>query len=564
MNRAHWFEALGPTVDHQGQVDACVVGSGAGGAPVALTLARAGYRVLVLEKGPAFTQADFVYDELRSSRRDFFRPYASDEPHMWVDNSGRATRTNKGWTANCVGGGTVHFSGFTYRLHPEDLKLRSLLGSVKASSLVDWPVTWQQLAHYYERAEYEIGVSGDAQKNPFESFRKPLPMPPLKENALAKLVDESCDKLGLHAYPTARAILSRAWGGRSACRRSFFCGSYGCEVGAKSSVLAALWPKALATGRCQIRPGAMVASVLSDDSGKIIGVSYLDRKGSQHRIAARIVVLACTAVESARLLLLSKAKAAPDGLANDSGLVGKNLMFVGTGSGEAHFDRGSPEMQTIDWREPFVNRSVQDLYLLDRDSPKVRKGGTISFLLPHGNPIHAAEQLAIGNRDVPLWGAELKRAIVGLQQSRRLEFEVFSETLPVESSMVTLDPEVRDRHGLPAARIRVLQNIVDRQINAVVVDKAVEILETMGASKTERVEKGGQTTWLQGGTCRFGTDPRRSVLDPDCRAHQHKNLFITDGSFMPTMGGVPNTLTIEANSFRVGDRIVALGKAHEL
>jgi choline dehydrogenase-like flavoprotein len=458
-------------------------------------------------------------------------------------------------------------SGFTYRLHPEDLRLRTLLGQREGATLADWPIRWDELLPYYERAEIELGISGDARKNPFETFRRPLPLPPLPENGMAALVEAGCKKLGLHAYPTARAILSRAWQGRAACQLSFFCGSYGCETGAKSSVLAAILPKALATGNCQVRPGSMVHSVELDGKGRAAGVRYLDRKGDDQRLAARVVALACSPIESARLLLRSRTGNHPDGLANHSGLVGRNLMLTGFGAARASFSRGDPRMRAIDWSRPFVHRSFQDLYLLgeDRAAPS-GKGGTVSFLLPHKNPIYTAERLA--TESVPgrvLWGKALKDALRRVcREQRELEFEVFSETLPTADSRVTLDPRLKDRWGLPVARFGTRPHAEDARVNRLLVDRGLEVLRAMGGAGVRATRRASQTTWLQAGTCRFGDDPETSVLNRDCRAHAVPNLFVTDGSFMPTSGGVPNTLTVQANALRVGDRIVALGKRHDL
>ena len=557
-----WSAPLGPNVAPDNTTDVCVVGSGAGAAPVALTLARAGYRVVVLEKGPAYDQRDFVYDEIRSCRRDFFVPLPSEEPHVTLVR-GQPYQTTDGWTANCVGGATVQFSGFTYRLHPEDFQLRSVLGAVAGANLADWPIRYEQLEPYYERAEIEIGISGDLRRNPFEKRRRPLPLPPLPENGFAPLVDAACGKLGLHSYPTPRAILSEPFNGRAMCRLSHFCGSYGCETGAKSSMLVALWPKALGTGRCQIRPRSMVYRVETNDAGLATGVRYFDAEGRQQQLRAKIVIVACSAMESARLLLNSRGKAHPEGVGNQEGLVGQNLLFVGFGAGEAEFSRSRTEIAAIDFRQPFVNRSFQDLYLI-KSGATVRKGGTVSFLLPHGNPIYAAWQVASAGKQL-LWGKALKEGIRRYHnETRTLEFEVFAESFAHPGRALSLDPAVKDRWGLPALRFTKAQHPEDLVSAQLLVAKGMEVLGAMGAERSRITRQGQQTFWLQGGTCRFGDDAKTSVLDADCRVHSAPNVFVTDGSFMPSSGGVPMTLTIEANSFRVGDRIVALGKTHGL
>jgi choline dehydrogenase-like flavoprotein len=389
-------------------------------------------------------------------------------------------------------------------------------------------------------------------------------LPPLPVNGIARLVDEACSRLGLHSFPTARSILSRAWQGRARCQLSFFCGSYGCPTGARSTALSALLPKAVATGNCQIRPLSPVHTIEVDARGRASGVLYFDEQGNQHRLRAAAVVVACNAVETARLLLNSRSPVHRDGLANESGLVGRHLMFASFGTGIGEFPRSDPRIAAIDWRQPFVNRSFQDLYIIERGTSRQRKGGTVTFLFPHANPIFTAERLAIGEGE-PLWGAALKQALRRVcHEVRELEFEVISETLPVADSHVTLDPEERDYRGVPAARLTIRHHPLDAETNRLVVEKGLEVLRAMGGQRVRATRSGSHMYVVQAGTCRFGADPRASVLDRDCRSRSAPNLFVVDGSVMPTLGGVQNTLTIEANALRVAERMVALGKAHEL
>jgi choline dehydrogenase-like flavoprotein len=212
------------------EVDVVVVGSGAGGAPMALQLARAGLKVVLLEKGPRYGEAEFTHDEIAIARRNFFMPLPWDEPHLWrVGQAGKYARTNDAWTANCVGGGTVHMSGFFYRLRPVDFRMKSMLGAPAGSTVVDWPIRYEDLLPYYEQAEEEIGVSGVVTNHPWaEPRRKPYPLPPLDEHPIAKEIDRAGKKIGVHPYPTARAINSRPYRGRAGA-------STACSAGATAA-----------------------------------------------------------------------------------------------------------------------------------------------------------------------------------------------------------------------------------------------------------------------------------------------------------------------------------------
>ena len=199
--------------------DVCIIGSGAGGGPMALKLSQAGFDVVMLEKGKHRKRDEFINDEIEMSRRDFFVPYPWDEPHLVRKApSTKFERSNAGWTSSVVGGGTVHMSGFFYRLHPVDFRLRSELGPVPGANLVDWPITYDELAPFYDQAEAAVGVSGHAIDHPFAPPRKgPYPMPPLDEHPIAKEIDRVCAQFGYHPFPTPRGITSRPYHDRGAC-----------------------------------------------------------------------------------------------------------------------------------------------------------------------------------------------------------------------------------------------------------------------------------------------------------------------------------------------------------
>ena len=374
---------------------------------------------------------------------------------------------------------------------------------------------------------------------------------------LAHWIDAAAGDLGLHPFVVPRAVLSQPVAGRQSCEYSGYCAMYGCSTGAKGSSRAALLNRAVATGRCQVRAGAMVHRINSDKRGRASGVVYSDAKG-RHTVDARVYVVACQAIESARLLLNSTGPRHPDGLANSSGQVGRNLLFSAAGWAVGDFpyagfdDRRAAELRS---RTPFINRALQDWYVLSSPDTGPMKGGTLEFMMTHPNPISAAVMVA----DVdggPLWGPALQER---LQQyfgrSRHLKVETFNDWLPNADCRVTLDPDLRDKWGLPVARVRVHRHPHNARVADRLVDEAMTVLQKMGAHGVRGRGLGHASTNLLAGTCRFGADPARSVLDKDCRAHDVENLYVTDGSFMPTGGSVPYTFTIYANAFRVADRI---------
>ncbi|MFN0062931.1 MAG: GMC family oxidoreductase [Myxococcaceae bacterium] len=545
-------------------VDVVIVGSGAGGAPMALTLGRAGFKVVVLEKGAHYKKEDFVHDEILNSRRNYFMPFPWDEPHLVRrGEAGKWERTNTAWTANCVGGGTVHMSGYFYRLKPIDFRQRSELGAVPGANVVDWPLRYEEFAPWYDVAEKELGVSGEAVPHPFAEPRgAPYPTPPLAAHPISGEIDTVCKAMGLHPLPTARGIVSTPYEGRSGCNYCTLCGSYGCEVDAKSSTSASLIPKALATGNVTLRTHCMARSIEVSPDGRAKSVVYVDGQGVVQEQPARIVVVSCTAVESARLLLNSHSGRFQKGLANGNGLVGKNLVFSSFGESRATFriSKNKSRWPWIDDASPFVQRSLQDWYVLPNDKHGFRKGGTLGFMWAHPNPIFAAVNLA-GSGKAGIFGKALKDKLRDYRDSKLLQFEVYAEFLPTQGTYVSVESDVTDKYGIPVAGITMSRHPRDFAATRYLVERGEEVLKALQPDELTRIGTAGETTILQGGTCRFGKNPATSVLNPDCRTHEVPNLYVVDGSFMPTSGGVPVTLTIAANAFRVGDRLAKQLKA---
>jgi choline dehydrogenase-like flavoprotein len=552
--------------------DVCVIGSGAGGGPVALTLAQAGKSVLVLEKGPWFSEQDFYKDELACCRRSVYTPELTDEQHVIEDLDSHGDWVGEPtsesgwdfWNGNCVGGSSNFMSGFFYRLKPQDFRLLSEFGPVAGANIADWPIGYDDLEPYYTLVEREVGVSGRVLEHRYAEPRSTadFPYPPTAEHPIAKRIDAACAELGLQVFPTPRAILSRPKDERRSCEYSGYCGSYGCASGAKGSSRAALLGRAVATGRCDIRAHAKVHRLLSDSKGRVAAVEYFDAGGTTQRVTARVYVVACQAVETSRLLLYSTGPRHADGLANRYGQVGRNLLFSAGGAGNADFPYarlGAAEAAALRVRGPFVNRSLQDWYFIhDPAFGGAAKGGTIDFLLRHPNPIGRAAALKWGDDERLVWGRPLQAKLKSLfTDAQTLRYEIFCDWLPTDNCRVTVDERVRDKWGTPVARVRIGYHPHDLKVGHYLNDRALQVFERMGAKNIRSSISGAPPQNLVAGGCRFGTDPRSSVLDADCRAHDVDNLYVTDGSFMPTGGSVPYTWTIYANAFRVAERIRA-------
>lgn len=551
--------------------DVCVIGSGAGGGPVALRLAQAGRSVLVLEKGPWFTEKDFFKDELACCRRSVYTPRLQDEQHVIEDRDGdgawQGTPTSESgwdfWNGNCVGGSSNVMSGFFYRLKPIDFRLRSEFGPIAGANVVDWPIDYAELEPYYATVESEVGVSGRVVAHPQAEPRSTpdFPYPPTAEHALAARIDSACTALGLHPLPTARAILSQPKGNRRSCEYSGYCGSYGCASGAKGSARAALLDRAIATGHCQIRANAKATRLLSDRRGRANGVEYIDGEGRTHVVTAKRYVVACQAIESSRLLLASIGPKHPRGLGNNRGQLGRNLLFSAGGAGSGQFayaDMAASEAALMRLIGPFVNRGVQDGYVLDDQRLGGRaKGGTIDFLLSHPNPIGRALRQRWDGDDL-VWGTRLQQRLKSaFTDAQSLRYEIFCDWLPTDDCFVSLDDAVTDRWGNPVAKVRIGYHPHDVQVGTVLNAQALAVMNRLGAQDIRYGVDGTPPQNLVAGGCRFGNDPAHSVLDRDCRVHDCDNVYVSDGSFMPTGGSVPYTFTIYANAFRVADRILA-------
>jgi len=549
--------------------DVVVIGSGASGGAVAYTLCKAGYKVAVLEKGRLIKRDEFSKDELAYCRRDLVTPNLFDEYHTIeekVNGKWEVTPTYESgwsfWNGNIVGGSSNLMSGMFHRLHPDDFRLKSKYGEIEGANVVDWPISYEDLEPYYDLTEELVGVSGHYKKHKYEPprSRAEFTQPPTKENAVVKLLDKSCQKLGIESLVTPRAVLSQDKGDRNACYYSNFCGSYGCSSGAKSSSREALIKPALATGNLTLLTNTHVKSLHTSQKDEVDYAVVVDTiTGEERQIKGKLFVVAAQAHESARLLLNSANKHHPNGLANSSGELGKNLLFSGGGSGQGELHKDS--LKEIGFDELmqtgfFVNRSILDWYFVDHWWNGKFKGGSVEFMFEHQNIISRARKNNYKN-DKLLWGKTLgERIVKRFTEQKSIRFEIFNDWLPNDNCFVALDKTHKDKYGMPVGKLRLEGHPQDIKVGKYIAKKCEKILEEMGAKNIYSSVTSSASQNLVAGGCRFGNNPSTSVLNKYCKAHDVKNLYVADASFMPTGGSVAYTWTIYANAFRVADAIV--------
>lgn len=552
--------------------DVCIVGSGAGAGPVIHELSKAGLKVVVLEKGPWLKTEDFSKDEMVATRRSVYTPNLKDECHVLVKQNSegkwmRQSTYSSGrdfWNGSAVGGSSNFMSAFFHRLKPVDFRLKSEFGAIEGANIADWPIRYEDLEPFYAKTESVVGVSGKVKQHKHQEPRstEDFPYPPLAENVFSSWLDNAAERLNYEIFATPRGILSQPKDQRNACYYSNYCGSYGCSSDAKGSARAALINDALATGNCTILPNSKVFHLETNGKGRVIRANFYDAEGAKQSIEAETFVVAAQAVETSRLLLMSKNDEFPNGLANNSGNVGKNLVFSGggVGSGQILFeDLTKKEAEEFNTPGLFVNRASQEWYIID--DPEIAgspiKGGTIDFISEHANAVTKSISLKWDEEGKLVFGSDLKAKMKSyFTEQRKFKFEIFVDWLPNDNCFIELDDEVKDKWGDPVARVWLGHHEHDIKVGKYLAEKAENLFKEAGLINIDSHVSGGASSNLQAGGCRFGNDPSTSVLDKNCKAHEVENLYVTDGSFMPTGGSVTYTYTIYANAFRVAEHLV--------
>jgi len=540
------------------EVDFVVVGSGAAGGIIAKELSTNGFRVVVLEQGPYLTEADFTHNEVKVLADDLLTNHPKLQPTTFRKTPDEKAKLQRALVyGRLVGGTSVHFTANFWRFHEIDFIERSKIGPISGTTFSNWPITYADLESYYTKVEWEVGVSGLAGASPFDPPRsKPYPMPPLPTKGSGVIFEQAARKLGWHPFPAPMAILSQPRPGRSACMNCGFCLAFGCEVGAKSSSLVAAVRVAEKTGRCEIRPNSYVDRIELDSNGRATGAVYFDERRNVHLQKAKAVVVCANGAETPRLLLLSANKQFPNGLANSSGFVGKNLML-----NSSAISLGVFEHPINDYKGFAVSRVFHDFYELDAQKVDFYGGGGLDARFDMTPIGFAMANLPSGT---PRWGKGFKDALA-CNFTRTMEIFSHGTSLPLESNSFSLDPDLKDAWGLPALRLTYKDHPDDLKLAHWLNQRALEILDAAGAKQkwSNPINEQQFAVHLLG-TCRMGNDPKTSVINKDHRTHDVKNLFLCDGSSLVTSGRGQPTLTIEALAFRAADGISDLAKRHEI
>jgi choline dehydrogenase-like flavoprotein len=531
-------------------VDVIVVGMGGTGGTAVKVLCEAGLKVVGFDKGPWLRPQDhYSGDELKFVNRNYLWPDPSISPRtVRPDANSVAERFPFSPTPQLVGGGTNHWAGWVPRPHESDFMLRSLHGEIAGASLADWPFRYEHLEPYLTKIEWEFGISGIAGADKFEPPRsRPYPSAPLAPTKFGKRFYEACNKLGINAFPLPHASVTNRHNGRDPFNRTSFWNQYGDPSGARSNTLTTFIPEAVATGNLDLRSECMVREITVDPTGRATGVIYIDPEGTEIHQQAQAVVLTLGAIESARLMLLSNSARFPEGLANSSGMVGKNATFHEYLFAVGLFDKEIDD-PLYGWTGNYISGGSMQFY--ETDESRGHIGGCIIAASQTCHPIN----MVFPGR--PLWGDAMKDADRNYF-SYAMKIGLILHDLPVEANTVDLDPTVKDAWGLPVARITHKPHPNDVAMGKWQVNKNIEILEAAGARKTVPVylERSTGNTCHQHGTARMGGNPATSVLNEWGQAHDVDNLFVLDGSGFPTALGVNPTLAMMANAWRCSEYI---------
>ena len=556
--------------------DVCIIGSGAAGGTSAKILAEGGLTVAMLEAGPPLDPArDF---------KEHIWPYQL--PHRGAGVGGKATvdfseflAPNGSWEipgepytsapgtrfhwfrSRIVGGRTNHWGRIALRLSPVDFRARSNDGMGD-----DWPIGYEDLAPYYDKVESYIGVFGTAENIP--SAPDGVFLPPPKPRCTETIVKKACDRLSIPCIPARLAVLTRAHNGRPSCHYCAQCGR-GCISAANFSSSQVMIPAAEKTGRFTLITNAMAREIVVGKDGRARAVSYIDKPTrTEKKLYARAFVLAASTCESTRLLLNSRSASFPDGLANSSGVVGRYLTDSVGSSGEGLF----PQLIKM---PPHNHDGVGGMHVYIPWWKYERRND-----FPRGYHIELS-----GGRQMPGIGEfrdiceENEGYGAGLKQRCRELYGTFigfsgrGEMIPNENTYCDIDPNVMDEWGIPVLRFHFQWGESEIKMARDMQQTFQEIVEAGGGSYHARsMPEGTNPYGIQDGgviihelgTARMGASPKTSALNPNCQAHDVKNLFVTDGAAFVSNPDKNPTLTIMALAWRASEYLLGEAKKGNL
>lgn len=529
-------------------IDVVIVGAGPSGAVTAHTLASRGFKVVCLEQGDWLSPADYPGNkpefELLLQRHWSWNPNTRGRPSDYPINLDQAEVIPIMIAA--VGGSSNLYGAQWMRLMPSDFRVRTLDGVCD-----DWPISYDDLEHYYTRIDRFIGVAGLGGDPAYPPQDFEMPPHPLGKGGMR--MAQGMNRLGWHWWPGTQAIPTAKFKHMEKCVRWGVCET-GCPAGAKASFDRAYWPHATAAG-ARLVTGARVREIETDEHRLASAVVWIDREGREHRQKAKTVVLAANGIGTPRLLLLSRSAAFPDGLANSSGLVGRNLMLHPNNEVIGLYDEDIES-----WKGP-AGQLMYSLEFYETDASRGFLRGAKANLMPVPGILRFLshfDKLPFEER----WGTALHD--LGKYAGRALSWAGNIEDLPEERNCVTLDPDLKDSDGIPAPRVdyRLAEN-TRRNLDFMLERMA----EMHGAARAAHVLR--QPLWREApghllGTARMGNDPRSSVVDRHGRSHDVPNLFIVDGSVMVTSGAMNPTATITALALRTAEHIAETARLQQV
>jgi choline dehydrogenase-like flavoprotein len=540
--------------------DAVIVGAGAGGSVAAAVLAEAGLQVLVVERGSWLTYNQMSRDHMSNHRFTRYGhntgPELEGHPRTFVSGSGVERITGPidndyHNNAMTLGGGTRVYGAQAWRFHPDDFRMATRYGVPEGSSLSDWPIHYDELEPYYDRAEWELGVSGDGHSHPNQGWRRrPLPMPAMSMTLEAQRLAQGAAKLGWDVGPVPLLINSVEYDGRPACIRCGQCVGFACPTNSKNGGHNTMLVRALATGNCDLICDTTVERIDTEAGKHATGVRLVQALGSsvqRRQVQAGHVVVAAGAIESARLLLHSASDIEPHGIGNRYGQVGRNLQGHVYAGALALFDE-----PVQDGLGPGV--SIGTTRFAHGNNNGIVGGGLLANEFTRLPILHWYRALEPHSSR---WGITGKH---NMRDTYRRTSHVQGpiQEIPNADSRVQLSPTVKDRFGMPVAQLS--GSVHPESIRAAMMlgEQAENWLAAAGARRIWRSKPGGGLSagQHQAGTLRMGNDPSTSVTDPSGRVHGYDNLWVSDGSVHVTNGGVNPVLTILALAFRTAENLV--------